>query len=48
MLLFLPEHQARDAMEAFDGDADGHISAEVTRAHALNTFLPVAQWRVCS
>ena len=27
--LFLPEQQARDAMEAFDGDADGHISAEV-------------------
>lgn len=29
LLLFLPEQQARDAMEAFDGDADGHISAEV-------------------
>lgn len=34
--LFLPEQQARDAMEAFDGDADGHISAEVA---AVITFL---------
>lgn len=29
LMLLLPEQQARDAMEAFDGDADGHISAEV-------------------
>jgi len=29
LLLFLPEQQARDAMDAFDGDADGHISADV-------------------
>ena len=42
VLLFLPEHQARDAMEAFDGDADGHISAEVPQAHALNTLIPSA------
>ena len=36
LLLFLPEQQARDAMDAFDGDADGHISAEV----AMLTILP--------
>ena len=48
VLLFLPEHQARDAMEAFDGDADGHISAEVPQAHVLNTFLLVVQSRVYS
>ena len=45
VLLFLPEHQARDAMEAFDGDADGHISAEVPQARVLNTFLLVVQSR---
>ena len=46
MLLFLPEHQARDAMEAFDGDGDGHISAEVPQARVLNIFLPLVPWRV--
>jgi len=33
LLLFLPEQQARDAMDAFDGDADGHISADVAPLH---------------
>lgn len=26
--IFLPEEQARDALDAFDCDADGHISAD--------------------
>ena len=26
--MFLPEEQARDCLDAFDCDADGHISSE--------------------
>jgi hypothetical protein len=36
--VFLPEEQAKDCMEAFDCDADGHISAEDMREAVLQIY----------
>lgn len=33
--VFLPEEQARDALDAFDCDADGHISSDDMREAVL-------------
>lgn len=38
LLIFLPEQQAKDAMDVFDCDADGHISAEDLREAVLQIY----------
>ena len=38
LALFLPEEQAADALEDFDCDADGHISAEDLREAVLQIY----------
>lgn len=41
--IFLPEEQAKDCLESFDCDADGHISAEDMREAVLQVIVTIVK-----